>query len=177
MDSEKTGEMARKKFAEIHAFLNMLVDSANKVKDELREKGWDCALTHSAGNYLKIAQQYEEQRYAIPLIVVDGIGDIGFNLDGVFFEFGRDPKRYDFVAMIGRLSQISCQVEIYEFKDNNYVDYYQSGTTDPEEAGLRITRESRFCVMIDLYFTGTYAADRMADLFVVAVQEINQCQM
>lgn len=167
--------MDKEKIEEMHAFLNMLVDSANKVKYELRENGWECVMRHSGGNCLKIAQQYEEQRYAIPLIIVDGIGDIGFNLDGVFFEFGRDPKRYDFTEIIGRLSKISGQVEIYEYKDGKYVDYYLPGI-DPEEAGLRIARESSFFIMIDLYFEGAYEAEKMADLFVEAVREINACE-
>ena len=168
--------MDKGKIPEVHAFLNMLAESADKTKTELREKGWECVLSHSTGNYLKIAQQYEEQRYAIPLIIVDGIGDIGFNLDGVFFEFRRDPKRYDFAELIDRLSKISSQVEIYEYKDDQYIDYYRPGT-DPEVAGLRIARDGNFCVMIDLCFAGKYAAESVADLFAEAAQVINQCQM
>lgn|GEM_PF-629484 len=167
--------MDKGKIGEMHAFLNLLVDSANKVKNELRENGWECVLRHSAGNYVKIEQQYEEQRYAIPLIIVDGIGDIGFNLDGVFFEFGRDPKRYDFAEMIGRLTRISSQVEIYEYRDDLYIDYYSPGI-DPEEAGQRIAQEGSYCVMINIYFPGSYTPAKMADMFAEAVQQINACE-
>ena len=44
------------------------------------------------GHYIKINDKYEYQKYPVPVISIEGKGDIGFNIDGVWIEFFIDRE-------------------------------------------------------------------------------------
>lgn len=109
---------------EVHEFINSIYEKSEEAFKRLSEnEDMKCTYTVCKGNYLKIDSKYSYQRYGIPIIVVENVGDIGFNLDGIFFEFFLD--RYE-LANIDFNEISNRHIEIYGAEDCS-VDYYKNG--------------------------------------------------
>lgn len=109
---------------EVHEFINSIYEKSEEAFKRLSEdEDMKCIYTICKGNYLKIDSKYSYQHYGIPIIVLENVGDIGFNLDGIFFEFFL--KRDELVNI--DFSEISDRhIEIYGAEDCS-VDYYKNG--------------------------------------------------
>ncbi|GAA0694111.1 MULTISPECIES: hypothetical protein [Clostridium] len=109
---------------EVHEFINSIYENAENAYKKLSEsEKIKCTYTICKGNYIKIGSEYRYQHYGIPIIVIEGVGDIGFNMDGIFFEFFLDRDELanmDFNEISNR------HVEIYGAEDCS-VDYYKIG--------------------------------------------------
>lgn len=127
---------------EIHNTLNKLFVYANETADFLEQNNIDHQLQYVAGNTIKIDDAFEIQAYPIPVIFVKGKGEIGFNLDGVYFEFvmKKDTalrldieefaKDYDF--------------EVYGAEDMEHA-YYKSGMSrDSFKNAIEKSKEKGF---------------------------------
>lgn len=104
--------------------LNRLYEEAQELRAELMSRGFNCRLVDAKGNYLFVDGKYERQLYAIPVIEIKGCGDVGFNIDGPFFEFSfsrTEMSRIDFEALTNRF-----RVEVYD-SETSMIDLYSKG--------------------------------------------------
>ncbi len=108
----------------VHLMLNNLYERAQELRDELMSRGFKCRIVDAKGNYLLLSGSYVRQQYAIPVVEVEEKGDIGFNLDGPFFEFSLSREqltRIDLKSLRRRF-----RVEIFE-GDSAMTDFYSDG--------------------------------------------------
>lgn len=127
---------------EIHETLNALYLKANDTLEYLEENNIESQMGYFSGNYIKIGGEYALQAYPIPVITIKGKGDIGFNLDGMFFEFmlkKQTAQRLD-------IEKISSEyaIEVYGATDCE-VDYYKEGmSSDAYRKGIDKSKENGF---------------------------------
>ncbi len=111
----------------IHQKLNQIYTQAESTYHELKKEGYSISYGYYNQNYIKINGKQVLQKYPIPIITIEGIGDIGFNLDEVFFEFFIDRneiKKIDLKALIEEY-----RLEIYGGK-NCLIDFYTPPQTE-----------------------------------------------
>ncbi len=129
-------------YIQIHETLNQLYLNACETQAYLDDRGIDSKLQFISNNTIKIGDAYEVQGYPIPILTVLGKGDIGFNLDGRFYEFfirKETALRLD----IETLSQ-TCAVEVYGAKDCEK-DYYRDGMSGATfKNGVENSKENAF---------------------------------
>lgn len=109
---------------EIHNVMNQIFVYANETADFLEQNRIDHQLQYITGNTVRIDDAYELQAYPIPVISIKGKGEIGFNLDGIYFEFvmKKDTAlRLDIEAFVK-----DYDFEIYGAEDTEQT-YYKSG--------------------------------------------------
>ena len=72
----------------IHERLNFIYSLSENVYKSLKnEMELKALYNYYNGHYIKINDKYEYQKYPVPVISIEGKGDIGFNIDGVWIEF------------------------------------------------------------------------------------------
>lgn len=100
----------------IHKFLNRLYEKADELSLCLKQRSLKPKSGSYTHHYVKFGGKLCLQRYYLPVLTVAGGGDIGVNLDGVFFEFVVPKKSVD-AAKIRKLLKAFPQVEIYGLKN------------------------------------------------------------
>ena len=113
------------KLNETHNFLNEIFIRAKKDYEYIKTKVEKCEIQYIRGNYLEIDEEYEFQHYPIPIIEIEKLGDIGYNLDKIFFEFSIAKEDFNNVKLDSILKNFS-QVEIYGGEDCS-IDFYKKG--------------------------------------------------
>src|SRR6056297_2794134 len=78
----------------IHEHLNQIFIRATNDYKDLLNRRFVCQLDFFNENYLQVDGQYQLQHYPIPIITVSEIGDIGYNLDMIFFEFAFEKSDF-----------------------------------------------------------------------------------
>lgn len=127
---------------EIHEILNRIFVYANETADFLEHNKIDNQLQYIAGNYIKIDGAYELQAYPIPVILIKGKGEIGFNLDGIYFEFVM--KKDTALRLDIEEFETDYEFEIYGAEDTEQ-SYYRSGMTrDSFHNGIQKSKEKGF---------------------------------
>ena len=76
------------KIKAIHSLLNRLYEIAEAIEIELTKAVLRSNLGSYKNHYIKIGQEWYCQKYYIPVLTVKKKGDIGVNIDGIFFEAG-----------------------------------------------------------------------------------------
>lgn len=107
-----------------HNLLNDVYGNCEKLYNKI-ENQYEKVKMHSYnGHYLRINNKYEYQKYYMPVISIDDIGDICFNLDGVSLEFFVDKKELLNSCDFNSLLDLSYDVEIYD-ADDSTIDIYE----------------------------------------------------
>lgn len=112
---------------EVHDNLNQIFVLASEVADYLEKSKVENQLQFIAGNYIKIEESFELQAYPIPVLLIKGKGEIGFNLDGIFFEFVMKKDTALRLDVEG-LSK-DYNFEVYGV-DNPEISFYDRGMTN-----------------------------------------------
>lgn len=127
---------------EIHDTLNKIFVFANEVADFLEKEKIDNQLQYITGNYIKIEDAYELQAYPIPVLLIKGKGQIGFNLDGIYFEYvmKKDTAlRLDVEA----LRKVNV-FDIYGAEDKDQSYYKEGMTKQGFEESVKKSKEKGF---------------------------------
>lgn len=106
----------------IHNKLNNIYSLSESVFEAFKSD-YDLKVSYGffTGHYIKINEKYEYQKYPIPVISIEQKGDIGFNINGVWFEFFLDKNslsKTNIKALIDKHN-----IEIYGGNDC-LVDFY-----------------------------------------------------
>ena len=88
----------------------------------IKDKYKKVEMNSYKGHYIKINDNYEYQKYYMPVISINEIGDICFNLDGISLEFF--VSKSTFLANCNFKSLLNYDVEIYDAKDST-IDIYE----------------------------------------------------
>ncbi len=131
-----------------HQYLNKIYEQARELTELLQEEDLNCRFLKSSHNYLQDSEgQYHLQHYPIPVIEIVQIGDIGFNLDKIFFEFPLSQAQVINLDLTHLLEE--NEVEIYGGKDCT-IDFYRRGDSW-ENVKNEIARSSEEVVMLSIY--------------------------
>lgn len=136
---------------EIHEVLNKIFVYANETADFLEKNKIENQLQYIAGNYIKIDDAFELQAYPIPVILIKGKGEIGFNLDGIYFEFVMKKD----TALRLDIEEFSkdYEFEIYGAEDTEQ-SYFRSGMSrDSYQNGIQKSKEKGFGIAFNFEVT------------------------
>lgn len=117
----------------IHDYLNEMYTLAEELMALAKEKYKEAKLNNYTGHYIKIQGKYCYQKYPLPVVVIPQVGDIGVNLDKVWFEFFVSKEvvgEIDFEWLID-----TYEIEVYGGEDC-MVDFYQAG-----DSGISVQRK------------------------------------
>lgn len=107
-----------------HNLLNDVYSNCEEMYNKIRKKYKNTKMESYNGHYIRINGKYEYQKYYMPVISVDGIGDICFNFDGISLEFFINKtellNRCDFKSLLN----FNFDVEIYDANDST-IDIYE----------------------------------------------------
>jgi len=133
----------------IHNSLNDVYSLAEKVFETIKSEGdFKASYGYFSGNYIKINGKYEYQKYPIPVISIEDKGDIGFNIDGVWFEFFLHKNEFHKINIEGLIRKY--KVEIYGGNDC-LVDFYYEGKSAAEIIeGVKNSKEKAIGIAIYL---------------------------
>ncbi len=129
-------------YIEMHDVLNKLYVSANEMADFLERTSVESDLQYVAGNYLKVGDSYALQAYPIPVILIKKKGNIGFNLDGIFFEF-LVKKQTALTLDVERFSALYA-LEVYGAEDSEAAYYHDGLSNDAFKARIEKSKENGF---------------------------------
>lgn len=114
----------------VHNKLNELYSNAEEVFEYLKNTpNIQASYGFFNGNYTKIYNRYEYQKYPIPVISIENKGDIGFDLNAIWFEFFV-PKTSLTNHLIEELIH-NYNVEIYGGK-NCLINFYNCNKTNSD---------------------------------------------
>lgn len=111
---------------ETHELLNLVYDKANQIEEHLKKLALPFTRGSYHNHYISFDDAYHLQKYPLPVFTIEGAGDIGVNIDGVFFEF--TVKRLDLTPeVIAEIIRRYPDIEIYGYQDCLH-DFYSKGT-------------------------------------------------
>lgn len=136
----------------IHERLNFIYSLSENVYKSLKnEMELKALYNYYNGHYIKINDKYEYQKYPVPVISIEGKGDIGFNIDGVWIEFFIDRETF-YKANIEELIN-KYDVEIYG-GNNCLIDFYSDGKS-VEDLFSDIENSDEEIIGISIYLKDT----------------------
>ncbi len=133
----------------MHNYLNDLFTKAQNTYTKLINLDYPCRLIFADKNYIKIDGNYEIQHYPIPIIEIEHIGDIGINIDSIFFEFSFSKNDFESINL-DLLINDYVKLEIYGGK-NCMMDFYYQGDSI-EDIKNRIKLSTENTLMLSIYF-------------------------
>ena len=109
-----------------HDLLNNVYSNCEKLYNKIKQQYKNVKMDSYKGHYIKINDEYKYQKYYMPVISINDIGDICFNLDGISLEFFVDKNKLlescDFNLLL------NYNVEIYDANDST-IDIYEKEMT------------------------------------------------
>ena len=106
--------------------LNAIYNDCEKLYNQVKKQYKNVKINSYNGHYIRINGKYEHQKYYMPVISIDDIGDICFNLDGISLEFFIDKN--DLLNSCNSLLDLNYDVEIYDANDST-INIYEKGMT------------------------------------------------
>ena len=149
-----------KNIKEIHILLNKIYEIADKDYRELLDCDIKCNLIYCRNNYIYYEGEYHLQKYPIPVIDIKGSGDIGYNLDNIFFEFSLNKTDFlnlNFEYILNSFEE----VEVYG-GENCLLDFYDKGGS-VEEIKTKVSISDEENVMLSIYVD--YDKENIINLF------------
>ena len=111
----------------MHNRLNEIYSLSENIFEEIKiELPLITSYDLIKGNYIKINEKYEYQKYPLPIVTVKDKGDIGFDINGVWFEFFLDKNNIT-VDLLENLKS-KYKFEMYSGFDC-LIDFYTEGRT------------------------------------------------
>jgi len=112
---------------EIHEYLTKIYNNAELLFKKVQNKYNEADLSSFTNHYIMINNKMEHQKYFMPVITVNRIGDICFNLDGISFEFVL--KKAELIDLdLDYLIKNYASINIYSQNDC-LKDFYTKGNT------------------------------------------------
>ncbi len=109
----------------IHNELNSIYTLAENIHESFKsEEELSVSYGFFSGNYIKIGETQEYQKYPIPIVSIEQKGDICFNIDRVGFEFFVTKELLKETIIESLVN--NYRVEIYGGKDC-LIDFYNEG--------------------------------------------------
>ena len=133
----------------IHQKLNKIYLRAEKDYHKLLAKEISCQLLNFNNNYIKIDGQDQLQKYLIPIISFQSGGDLGYNLDKIFFESAFNLEEFLSLDLAPIFSEYR-EIEIYGGRDCQ-IDFYEKGDTN-EIVKEKVRASSEDTIMVSIYF-------------------------
>lgn len=129
--------------------MNRIYKTADEDYQELLNRKCKCELIFCSNNYLYYDGEYHIQKYPIPVIDIKNSGDIGYNIDKIFFEFSFDKTIFLDIAF-GYILIKFKEVELYG-GSNCLIDFYDEGDS-VEDIKNKIRLSNEETIMLSLYF-------------------------
>lgn len=149
--------MDRAQFDQLNEIYTPLAGRAEALTRRLKAAGYSVCMGWYANHSVKLEGKYETEVFPIPVVAVDGLGDIGFDLDGVFLELQLPREK----ALDFDYGQLPEGAEVYGAED--YLGNFYRPGMDPEEVLRRIRESREETVCIAMSFPGHTEAGTLYD--------------
>lgn len=111
----------------IHNKLNELYSTADEVFESFKNiPNIKASYGFFNGNYIKVYNRYDYQKYPIPVISIENKGDIGVDLNAIWFEFFLDKNSFNKAPIEELIADYN--VEVYGGKDC-LINFYRPDKT------------------------------------------------
>lgn len=107
-----------------HNLLNNVYGDCENLYNRIKQQYENVKMNSYKGHYIKINNEYKYQKYYMPVISINNVGDICFNLDGISLEFFIDKNKLLNDCNFNLL--LNYNVEIYDANDST-IDIYEKG--------------------------------------------------
>jgi hypothetical protein len=135
-------------------------NKALDVKDKLIAAGYITELGFYNNHYIKDGNDYAIEHFPIPIITIDGIGDIGIDIGNYWVEIHLD-KNKAILLDYPKLTQI-YNLEVYGSKDFCF-DFYNK-QFDPYEVAEKINKSDEALINVIFYFCLGCDTNELIDL-------------
>lgn len=141
----KTKQFLIENKKEIHALLNHMWRTIERIHVRMEEVLPDIDLENSHGNYIKIDDGWSEANYANPSIIFP-FGELGYSLDSLFCVFSLNPKEFrdellvKITEIINNATDVS--LEIYG-GDDCFQTFYSSQEDSDFDDTMKAIAESK----------------------------------
>jgi len=108
-----------------HNLLNDIYSNCEDMFNRVKKQYKNVKMESYKGHYIRINGKYEYQKYFMPVVSVDGIGDICFNLDGISLEFFVNKNQLLNNCDFNSLLSLAYDVEVYDARDST-IDIYEN---------------------------------------------------
>ena len=134
------------------AVLNDIYHKVNQRKQELikyiEEVGYTFKCNYYAHHWIRVNRKWVEEEYPIPVITIDGFGDLGVDIDHIFLELILSKKK----ALVLDYRQFEpLEFEVYG-AESFLEDFYQA-EMNLEEIKSRIQESHDAQIGISFFFT------------------------
>lgn len=131
----------------IHNKLNEIYSMAESAFEFIKnESDLKASYGFFSGNYININGIYEYQKYPIPVISVEGKGDVGFNIDYIWFEFFLNKDAFNNADIETLINEY--KIEIYGGKDCLKDFYFEGKSISSLFHDVNISKEETICIAI-----------------------------
>ncbi|NHJ05265.1 MAG: DUF3201 domain-containing protein [Candidatus Heimdallarchaeota archaeon] len=155
---EKCSVTDLKKFLEenkstIHELLNHMWRTIERIAIKFEDVLPDVDLENSHGNYIRIADGWEEGAYANPSIIFP-YGEFGYSLDSLFCTFSLNPKTLDEELLAKLLEAINknegITLELYGGDDCFQTFFHSKEEADFDEILQKIKSSKEDVIQIEI---------------------------
>ena len=138
---------------------------AAALASALKQKGVPASRGWYANHSVRVDGRWQTEEFAIPLVEVGGLGDVGFDLDGVWLEL-RLPREK---ALTFDYAALPAPFEVYGLEDY-LTDFYHEGM-DPAELSRRIAESGEREIGAALSFPADIPAEELAAVVLNFIKE------
>ena len=133
-------------FDQLNQVYAPLRSRANRLTQVLSQRGMDAKWGWYANHSVEVDGEYQTEEFPIPVVDVEELCEIGFNLDGCWLEF-RLPRA---AALAFDWGQLPGDAEVYGV-ENYLMDFYHAGM-DRSGIAARIAESTEQAVNTALAF-------------------------
>lgn len=142
--------MNENKILEFHNFYNRIYEDAENILKKLNKLSYNAKLGSFNNHYIKCKNSYLHQNYYMPVISIENIGDICFNIDGISFEFYLSKEELLMLTELeALLTQFKQELNIYEYEDCTNDIYIINDTKEELLQKIKKSKDKKFGVSID----------------------------
>ncbi|MCT4553022.1 MAG: DUF3201 domain-containing protein [Alphaproteobacteria bacterium] len=134
------------KISIIHNHFNNIYKIANNIENILKEKNIKFKKGNYTNHYISINNKFKLQKYYIPVFTIKNTGDIGINIDKIFFEIPIKKSKLN-TNKIKKIVEQFPKIEIYGYK-NCLNDFYKNN--DIEKLLLNIKNSHEKFIQFNL---------------------------
>ncbi|MBN2675799.1 MAG: DUF3201 domain-containing protein [Alphaproteobacteria bacterium] len=157
----------------IHDFFNTIYQKADKLENLLKNENVSYTRGNYTHHYINIDGKESLQNYFIPVFTIENKGDIGFNLDGIFFEIMQKKDNLS-THQIGTILNRFPNVEIYGYDD--CLKYFYKTGDSAKNIFYNICTSHETIIQFNLMLPLTDSAKDILqefNLFVSVIKEIS----
>lgn len=134
------------RFNSINNLYKELCAKADTIRKSIKSEGYDCTYGFFNNHSIKIDKSFVTEYYPIPVISISNIGDIGIDIDNIWFEICLSKETavsFNYSKILGLY-----KFEIYGAED--YLSDLYNEDVNPLDIirNIELSKETKVCLII-----------------------------